>query len=123
MGQKGWYFTWGPKVSKEVRVGEKPAPWEPRKQGQAWLAVPWRVLLPNVLLGILPVKGVNATLGGGGRWPYHHQGPGISLQTEPLKGPPDSLPGLKAQGSSPINKGEMAGPAGPLSPSPSLWQC
>lgn len=103
-------------MSEEVRVGEKPAPWEPRKQGQAWLAAPWSALLPNVLLGILPAKGVNATLGGGARWPYHHQGPGLSLQTEPLRGPPDSLAGLKAQGSSPINKGEMAGQARPLSP-------
>lgn len=119
MGQRDGAFTWGPKVREEVRVGEKPAPWEPRKQGQAWLAAPWLAFLPNVLLGILPVKGVNTTLGGGARWPYHHQDPGYSSQTEPSREPPDSLPELKVRGFHPSNKSKTAGQACPLSPSPS----
>lgn len=91
-------FTWAPKVREKVRVGEKPAPWEPRKQGQTRLAVPCPALLPNVLLGILPVKGVNATLGRRGPATLPPYGPRTQFATEPLRGSPDSLSGLKAQG-------------------------
>lgn len=81
------------------------------------MAAPCQVLLPNVLLGILPVQRVNATLGRGARWPYHHQGPGLSLQAEPRRGPPDSLPGLKGQGSSPFSKeNRVSGCSVPLAP-------
>lgn len=78
-------FTWGPKVREEVRVGEKPAPWEPRKRGQTRLAVPCLALLPNVLLGILPVKGVNATLERRGQAALPPHGPRIQFATEPLR--------------------------------------
>lgn len=50
-------FAWGTKGKKEIRLGKKKSvPWEPRKQGQARLAARCLALLPNVLLGILPVR-------------------------------------------------------------------
>lgn len=57
-------FAWGPKGGKK-KSGEgkkKSAPWEPRKQGQARLANLCQDLLPNVLLGILPVTGETVPL-------------------------------------------------------------
>lgn len=99
-------FTWAPKVRGSQGRGEA-------STLGTRLAVPCPALLPDVLLGILPVKGVNATLGRRGPASLPPQGSRTQFATEPLRGSPDSLSGFKAQGSSP-NKSKAAGPVVPI---------